>query len=235
MITSSASRAFFWARFHFGRHLRKPGTWAWIGGVAFVAGLLRAFGGSPTTIANLVILYAVPLAALSFGTSAMREEIEDQTPTYVFTRPIDRAWVYAARVAATIGVTMLIGAGGALFSVSSVTGGIRTFAAAVGSAAAYTAFFALCGALFKRPASFGLVFAIAWESGLGAVPGFLTQLTLRTHLRNLADLRPTNALLSALWSPPHLVVSIAVIIGVTAVALTIGGILARTREFVLTR
>ncbi len=235
MSTSAASRALLWTRFNLGRHLKKPGALAWILGVAFVAGIIRAFGGSTSAIANLVVLYAVPLAGLSYGTSAMREEIEDQTLTYVFTRSVDRAWIYAARVIAAVSVAALVGIVGALISTTSVTGGVRTVAAAVGSAAAYTSFFALCGAVLKRPASFGLVFAVAWETGLGAVPGFLSKLTLRTHLRNLAELRPSNPLLERLWNPPHVAVSVVVLVLVTAVAIGIGALLARRREFVITR
>lgn len=234
-LTSAPSRALLWMQFNLMRYLRKPGTLLWILGVAVVAGIIRVAGGSSSTIANLVVLYAVPLAALSFGTSALREEIEDQTLTYIFTRPLDRAWIYGARVVAAIAVASLIGVAGALISTSSVMGGVRTVAAAVGSAAAYTSFFALCGVLLKRPASFGIVFALAWEAGLGSVPGFLSQLTLRTHLRSLADLRPSNALLSRMWDPPHVLLSIVVIAGVTAVAIVVGGLLVRRREFVITR
>ncbi|MEM6994865.1 MAG: hypothetical protein AAF721_30405 [Myxococcota bacterium] len=225
----------FWARFNLGRHLRKPGTLAWIAGVTLIAALVRVFGGSTSGIANLVILYAVPLVGLSFGTSAMREEIEDQTLTYVFTRPVDRGWIYAARLLSAIGIASLVGLGGVAWSITAIGSGVATVAAAIGSAAAYTAFFGLCGALLKRPAAFGLIFAIAWETALGAVPGFLSLLTLRTHLRNLAGLRPSNALLARLWDPPHVAVSVLVIVGVAVVGIAVGAMLSRRREFVLTR
>ena len=235
MSTSPMSRAILWARFNVVRHLRKPGTLGWILGVAAIAGIIRVAGGSTTAIANLVVLYAVPLAGLSFGTSAMREEIEDQTLTYVFTRSVDRAWIYVARVLAAVTVAALVGIAGSLLATNSVTGGLRTVMAAVGSAAAYTAFFALCGVLFKRAASVGIVFAIAWEYGLGAVPGFLSQLTLRTHLRSLADLRPTNTLLATLWEPPSIWISVLVVLGVAAVTTFVAAMLVRRREFVITR
>jgi len=235
MTTPAASRALVWTRFSLGRHLRKPGTWAWILGVAAVAAIIRVAGGSSSAVANLVVLYAVPLAALSYGTSAMREEIEDQTLTYIFTRPIDRAWVYAARVGAAIGVVSILGLAGALVSTSTVAGGMRTAVAAVGAAAAYTGLFALCGAVLKRPAAFGLIFGIAWESGLGSVPGFLSRLTLRTHLRNLADLSPSNVIVQQYWDPPAIVFSVLAIVGVALVAVFLGALLARRREFVITR
>lgn len=235
MSASSASRALLWTGFHLRRSLVKPGALAWIVGVGIVAGLIRGFGGSTTAIANLVVLYAVPLAGLSYGTSAMREEIEDQTLTYVFTRSVDRGWIFAARAAAAIGIAATVGIVGAAISATGLVEGARIVAAAIGSAAAYTAFFALCGVVLKRPASFGLIFAVAWETGLGSVPGFLSQMTLRTHLRNIADLRPDNLLLSQLWDPPPVVVSGLTVLLVAVVALALGAVLARRREFVLTR
>jgi len=114
--TTPISRAVLWARFNVVRHLRKPGTLAWILGVAAVAAIIRVAGGSSSAIANLVVLYAVPLAALSFGTSAMREEIEDQTLTYVFTRSVDRAWIYVARVLAAMTVAAFVGIAGSLLA-----------------------------------------------------------------------------------------------------------------------
>ena len=115
-MTPPVSRALAWGALHFRRHFAKAGTLIWLLGVVAVAGVIRLVGGSARSVADLMVLYVVPLGALSFGSSALREEIEDQTLTYSFSRPIDRGLLYMARVAAAVGVVSVLGVAGTLFT-----------------------------------------------------------------------------------------------------------------------
>lgn len=234
-MTPPVARAVAWGGLHLRRHFAKAGTLIWLIGVVAVAGIIRAVGGSARSVADLMVLYVVPLGALSFGSSALREEVEDQTLTYAFSRPIDRGLLYAARVFAAVGVVCVLGVAGTLFTIDEPTKAMRYVPSALAAAAAYTTFFAMWGALLKRPAAFGIVFAIGWEQGLGSVPGFLSSLTLRAHLRGLANLRPDNPVLSGFWTAPATWVSVLVLVGVVVVTTAVGALLARQREFVLSR
>jgi len=91
----------FWTGFHFKRNLRKRAFKLWTAAFVITILLLR-YGArvSPEELARAVLLLAVPLLALFFGAGSLREEIEDQTLTYAFTRPVGRIWTYVARVLA---------------------------------------------------------------------------------------------------------------------------------------
>ncbi len=230
----------FWTGFHFKRNLRKRAFKLWA--VAFVLtilGLRYGAGVSPEQLARLVVLGAVPLAALFFGAGSLREEIEDQTLTYAFTRPVGRIWTYVARVLANgLPVALLAVPAGLFigFGIGEATALRYGFAALLG-AVAYGSFFALVGQIVKWPAWFGLAWLIFWEGGVGTVPGFFGRLTLMSHVRGIAQLpvESSEAPWSGLWQAPSFIVAFLALAGVTAATLWIGAIRARKREFVVTR
>ncbi|MCB9529559.1 MAG: hypothetical protein H6701_14425 [Myxococcales bacterium] len=230
----------YWTGFHLRRNLRKRSFKLWA--VAFVLGILAAqFAArvNPETLARAVVLGIVPFMALFFGAGSLREEIEDQTLTYAFTRPVGRTWTYVARVLANgLPVAMLAAPAGVWIGWEiGETTAVRYGLAALLGAVAYGSFFALVGQLIKWPAFFGLGWLLFWEGGVGTVPGFLGRLALVTHTRAVAGLPVTRdeAPWSTLWDAPPVLVSVVVLLGVTAGVLWLGAWRARAREFVITR
>lgn len=230
----------FWTGFHLKRNLRKRAFKLWA--ALFIVGIvLMQFVAnlSPNTMARLVVLVAVPLLALFFGAGSLREEIEDQTLTYAFTRPVGRIWTYVARVLANGLPVALLAVPAGLFIGFGIgdTTAMRYGLAALLGAVAYGSFFALVGQIVKWPAWFGLVWLMFWEAGVGTVPGFFGRLTLATHVRGVADLPvdTSEATWATLWQAPSLVTGALVLIAVTAATLWLGAMRARRREFVVTR
>jgi hypothetical protein len=230
----------FWTGFHLKRNLRKRSFKLWA--AVFILGILGAQYAArlgPEPLARTVVLAIVPFMALFFGAGSLREEIEDQTLTYAFTRPVGRTWTYVARVLANgLPVAMLAAPAGLWvgWAIGETTALRYGFAAMLG-AVAYGSFFALVGQLIRWPAFFGLGWLLFWEAGVGTVPGFFGRLTLTTHVRAVADLPVTTEEVpwSQLWVAPPVVVSVAVLVGVTAGLLWLGAARARQREFVITR
>lgn len=227
----------YWTGFHLRRNLRKRAFKLWV--LLYVGGLaaLEVARAGPVVMAELVMVWAVPLMALFYGAGSLREEIEDQTLTYAFTRPVGRAWTYVARVLAAGLPVALIAVPAAAF-IGFGTGeatALRHGLAMLLSTVAFTAFFALVGQLIRWPSWFGLAWLLFWENGVGTVPGFFGRLTVTTHMRGIAGLGASDTPWSSLWSAPGLITGALVLAGVTALALWLGAARARSREIIITR
>lgn len=227
----------YWARFHLLRNLRRRGTVLWVLGVPVLIAVMRlGFGAPTTTIAELVLIYLMPLMALTFGGGILREEVEDQTLTYGFTRPLDRAALYTARLGAAMGPVLLATVPAALLAADGVLDALGLLLATALGTAAHASIFGLWGLLIRRPTWLGLAYILLWEQSLEKVPGWLSDLTLRAHVRNIADLSPPR-LLPMIPSdgpgPPWL--SVSILLAVTGLAVVAAGVLVRRRELVLTR
>jgi len=228
----------FWARFHAVRNLRKRSFRLWALAVGLLVLALVAGARLPTDVlGSTLVISLAPLLSLWFGTGVLREEIEDQTLTYSFTRPVGRAWIYVARVLASAGPVLVLAvpaAAAAGLRAGPVTAG-RFAAAAALSVLAYTGLFALLGLLVRRSTWFGLAFLLLWEGGVGQVPGFLGELTVVTHVRAIADLRPESNALATYWAPPATSKALVVLLAIVAVTLWLGGEWVRRRELRLER
>ncbi len=236
-MNAELNAATFWLGFHLRRNLRKRPFVLWAVGIGLGLAILK-FGARmpPEPLAALVVQLAAPLMSLFYGTGAMREEIEDQTLTYSFSRPVGRHWLYAARVLASIGPVAAIVIPAA-FAAGTGPGGepLRYAFGAALATLAYGGFFALAGELIKWPAWFGLAFLVFWEGGVGQVPGFLGRLTLLTQLRGVTGMKPAGGPWTAWWEAPDPVGAAVALVVVAAVTLWLGGQIVRRREFVLTK
>lgn len=228
--------ALFWAQFHARRNLRKRAFRGWA--IACVLGyLVMRFGGRvrAAEAAEQIVFWVVPLLGLFFGSGVLREEIEDQTVTYSFTRPLDRGWIYAARVAAAMVPVLLLSMPFVLLVSTELDGrtGLRVVVAALSATLAYTGVFALLGLLMKWSTWVGLAWLIFWEGLVSLAPGFIGRLTLQAHLRGLTGFPPAEGLLSTLWQAPPALTSLLVLLVVAGVSLYLGGSVVRRREIAL--
>lgn len=226
--------ALVWMLFHLRRNLLKNGYKAWAAVVVLVLGIGIYVGNqTPQENVSAVLFFFAPLMGLFFGAGVLREEIEDQTLTYPYTRPVGRAWLYAGRVLATAGPVALVCVPAACVCALDAGAGTmgRFVLAAFLAAAAYTSLFAFVGLLLKWPTWFGLAYYVIWESAVSQVPGFLGKTTIATHLRAFAELPPGDTRLAAWWDPPAAWESLIVLVAITAVAAVLGGQVVRRREF----
>ena len=229
-----------WFRFHLGRTFQRRSFWlAAVGVLGFVT-VLRLIGGAPArVVAQGLIGQVGPLAALFFCTGVMRQEIEDQTLTYSFSRPVRRGGLYMARVlAASVPVAALICPAALWLGLDlGPQTATRYGLAALLAVAAYGGLFALIGQLLRWPTWIGLAFLLFWEAGVSIVPGFLGKMTLVTHARAVAglDLQINLGRFGDLFEAPTAGTSAIILIGVAVLTLVLGGALAGRREFRMTR
>ncbi|MCK6570077.1 hypothetical protein L6V77_03090 [Myxococcota bacterium] len=228
--------ALFWAGFHARRNLRKRAFRLWVVASVLAYLVIRVGGRLPApAAAEMIILWAVPLLSLFFGSGVLREEIEDQTLTYAFTRPLGRGYIYAARVLAAMVPVVLLTLPFVLLETFEVDGGtgLRFLLAGAFATLAYTGIYALLGLMLKWSTWIGLAWLLIWEGFASIAPGFIGRLTLQTHLRGLGGLPAPTGVLASLWQAPGPVVSAVVLIAVTAASLALGGFVAHRREIAL--
>ena len=226
----------FWAGFHFVRNLRRRGTLVWVLGLPILVAVMRfGFGVSADAVGELVLAYLVPLMSLAYGGGVLREEVEDQTLTYGFTRPVDRAGLYLARLAAAAGPVLLATVPAAALSADGVVDGLRLVAAAILGTTAHTALFGLAGLLVRRATWLGLAYVLVWEQSLENVPGWLASFTLRTQIRTLGglDLPSFGPFGSADVGPWWL--AALVLLAVAGACVVVAGMIVRRRELVLSK
>jgi ABC-type transport system involved in multi-copper enzyme maturation permease subunit len=206
-----------------------------------------------TFVQLILVQTIVPLVSLVMASAVVAEEIEDRTITYLFTRPIPRPailigrWFAAALPIAAFlclsaeGIVRLLGNAGKPGEVVEwMPPGfhLRILATVMMGGVVYSALFAACGALFKRPMLIGLGYTFVYEGFLGNLPGSNQKGTVLYYLRSYL-LEPHQDLFGELsqgvfqtppMSPGLAVVRLGLIL---AVALTLASWRFTKREYVL--
>lgn len=230
------SPAVFWAGFHLRRNLGRRGTLLWVIALPLVVATMRlGFDVPADAVGQLTLVFLVPLMSLAFGGGVLREEVEDQTLTYGFTRPLSRAAIYYARLFAAAGPVVLATVPAAILAADGVAVGVRLVVAAVLGTAAHAALFGLWGLLVRRPTWLGLAYVLVWEQALQAVPGWLSTMTLRAHMRNLGELSQPSMSVLPSADPGPWWVSLLVLVVVAGACIALAGSIVRRRELQLTR
>jgi hypothetical protein len=232
--------AVVWFGFHLRRHLARRSFWLWAAAVVGFLVLASGVANAPArVVAQGLIVQLGPLLTLFFCTGVIRQEIEDQTLTYGFSRPVGRGWLYMARVLATAApVALLIFPPALILGLQTGPQAAMNYAlASVLAISAYGGFFALIGQLIRWPAWFGLAFLLFWDVGVGLVPGFLGKMTLSTHVRAVADLQlPIHkGPWMRFFEPPSQLASSITLVVFALVTLWLGGLVVRRKEHRITR
>jgi ABC-type transport system involved in multi-copper enzyme maturation permease subunit len=188
----------------------------------------------------------LPLSALFFATALVADEVEGRTLTYLLTRPLTRASIFAGKFAAYLATTLALALPSLVVTcfVLLSTGGWAAFGPSVGdlfrdvgvaalALVAYGALFALLGVLLKRPVIPGLLFLYGWEL-MANLPGYLPRFTLTAWLRSLVHHRPAEEGLAGLFQQVLPVgQGLAVLVVVSAASLAAAAWIFSRREYVL--
>jgi ABC-type transport system involved in multi-copper enzyme maturation permease subunit len=188
----------------------------------------------------------LPLAALFFATALVADEVEGRTLTYLLTRPLTRASIFAGKFGAYLATTLalalpsvvvtffvLISARGGSVVGASVGDLFRDAGVAALTLVAYGALFALLGVLLKRPVIPGLLFLYGWEL-MANLPGYLPRFTLTAWLRSLVHHRPAEEGLAGLFQQVLPVgQGLVVLVVASAAFLTAAAWIFSRREYVL--
>ncbi len=225
--------------------------------IALFVQVNQAFGsaspGPALTIFTKVIMsfdlqFLVMLLVLFYGTSVCLEEVENRTLMYLTTRPLPKAAIVLGKYAAyVLLLAIMVNVGiilsflilnlrtpGDLLSLYPVL--LRHCGVLTLAILAYTSFFTLLGVLAKRALVLGLLFSFGWEAVVQYFPGMTQRLTIAHYLKSLLPSQPPGGGLSFLTfrlEPTAPVISVAVLIAVTAVFLVAACLLFSTKDYIL--
>jgi ABC-type transport system involved in multi-copper enzyme maturation permease subunit len=206
--------------------------------------------GPSDVYAMMVTIYwirnVLPLAALFYATSLVADEVEGKTLTYLLTRPLTRASIFAGKFAAYVATTFTLALPAAVIAFfilmtaplapplgTSLADLPRDLGVMLLTLVAYGALFGLLGVLLKRPVIPGLVFLYGWEL-LANVPGYLPRFTLTAWLRSLVPYRPAEDGLAGLFQqvlPADQALAVLVFVSIALVAAAAW--IFSSREYVL--
>jgi ABC-type transport system involved in multi-copper enzyme maturation permease subunit len=199
-------------------------------------------------LAALYLPALLLLSTLFFGGSAVVEELENKTLTYLLTRPIPKPAIYLGRVSAgaALAAVLMSASVTASFAICAwgfgghgpaLGQGLRAAAVLLLGVAAYTSLFAWLSASFKHPLLLGLGFAFGWENLVGFAPFAIGKFTLSHHLRALLPAaEPARGgwqavLARMLETPTTPSTAIGVLAIVTLAALAAGALAFSLREY----
>ena len=165
-------------------------------------------------VCELYFRFFVPFVPALTASSAVAEEIENKTFTFVFARPAPRASLVMGKlVAATLPAIAVVVPSLLLawlvahvrFPADMATTWLHLLRVELAAVAGLCAFGALAmtlGTVFSRhPIVAVLVYLLAIEAGLGSAPIVLNLVALSWHLRNLAELPLPDTTFMALQVP----------------------------------
>jgi len=190
---------------------------------------------------TLILFFFMPVMAMIFGSSLIRDEIDDKSITHVATAPLDRAFSY-------VGYYLPLGIAVALSMVAISSVGMLAFfgqhgvgsesleiylefvALVVIGSFVYSSLFLAISVLFNKPILFGLFYAFIWEGFIGSLPGAIQNASVKHYLRSLGsgwvefgDISRWDHASSA-WG------SAVLLLGLTVFLLVLGAYLFREKE-----
>jgi ABC-2 type transport system permease protein len=143
---------------------------------------------------GLIVTTLLPLAAVVYGTAVIGSEIEDGTAVYLLAKPVSRARIIAAKLAASWLATTVtvLGSGlvaGAIALAGEPQDGILLGfgVALVLGALVYSALFVMLSVVTSRALIIGLVYVFLWEGLVNGLFAGTRLLSIRHYTLGVAD------------------------------------------------
>jgi ABC-2 type transport system permease protein len=213
--------------------------------VAFVMGYagsqdVDALSDGANLLDVLILFFFMPVMAMIFGSSLIRDEIDNRSITHVATAPLDRAFAYIGyyvplALAVSVSMILITTAGFLSFFIQqgvdrSATDIYLEFTALVviGSFV-YSSLFLAASVLFKKPVFFGLFYAFIWEGFIGSIPGAIQKASVKHYLRSVGSEWVDYGDISG-FDASSIGASAVVLLGLTVFFLVLGAYLFREKE-----
>ncbi len=190
---------------------------------------------------NLILFFFMPIIAMVYGASLIRDEIEDKSITQVATSPMRRELAYLSyylALAVSLSIVMLIITSAGYLAYHGQVGFTGDSNSMFGSMAllmmigsfVYSSLFIMLGVILGRPVYLGLFYAFIWEGFIGSMPGRIRLIAIKHYVRSLgADWISFGGI--SRYDATAAGDSAKVLIGLTLVLLALGALLFRKKEF----
>lgn len=189
----------------------------------------------------LILFFFMPVMAMIYGSSLVRDEMDDRSITAIVTSPMERVITfvgYYIGLAVSVCIIMLlILTAGFLSYFGSIgfdgTGGIYGpfVALMIIGAFSYSALFIMVSVLFSKPIYFGLFYAFIWETFIGSIPGRISLLTVKHYVRSIGSEWIVYGDISEYKNATSVSDSAIVLTVFIIVTFAIGAFLFRDKEF----
>ncbi len=189
-----------------------------------------------------VISFFLPLMSMIFGSSLIRDEIEDRSITNVLTAPISRTKMYLSYyisvfIVSAFAVWLILTSGFLTYygilgmdteavGIYVGMGGLVTLGTLV-----YSSLFVLVSIIMKRALYFGLFYVFIWEGFVGSLPGNIKLVSIRHYLRSIGKELVEHGSISRYGDASGMVTSVQVLFLLTVVLLILGIVLFGEKEF----
>lgn len=190
-------------------------------------------------VIDLYFFVVVPISCLiNFG-SMIRDELQDDTITFLITRPVNRAKVYLLKyVTLTLWVQIILFGNGIGFWAAGIyldMPHISTLAPLIIitqalAVVAFGALSSLLGMLTQKYIIAGVVYGFIVEFGIGQIPTNINVLSISRHLKTLLA-RNTELMSMYDWPATGGSFSLGMVVGATILFLTAGALLFNFREY----
>ncbi|MCJ2532890.1 MAG: ABC transporter permease [Candidatus Thermoplasmatota archaeon] len=190
---------------------------------------------------RLILFFFMPVMAMIFGSSLIRDEIDDMSITHVATAPLDRVYSYIGYylplvITVMVSVIVIATAGFLAFFAQHDIGAEAveiycefTILIVLGSIV-YSSLFLAISVFFKKPVFFGLFYAFVWEGMIGSLPGVIQKVSVKHYLRSMGSEWIDYGDMSGFEEATGLGDSVIVLALLTAAFLVIGAYLFRNKE-----
>jgi len=202
---------------------------------------IERLNGGTTLMDVLILFFIMPIIAMIYGASLIRNEIDDKTITQVITSPLPRPISYIGyylSLVVTLSIIMVLinfvgwlaffgqlGMGGGAGSILLIMMALGVIGSIV-----YSSLFLVSSVIFKRPIYIGLFYAFIWEGFIGSIPGAISKYTLKHFIRSIGSGWLDFGEIS-LYDGASAGTAFGVLIGITVVCLAVGAFLFREKEY----
>ncbi|MFW6083332.1 MAG: hypothetical protein ACOC7O_01685 [Thermoplasmatota archaeon] len=147
---------------------------------------------------NILLLFMMPIITMVYGSTLIRDEIDDKSITMILTSSLKRIWVYLGYYLSLI-ITMsfimiiMISTGFLSFvGFTKVTSdAMSVYYGMVGLAiigsVVYSSLFLFFSILIDKPIYLGLFYAFVWEVFVGSLPGKIKRVSINYYLKNIGS------------------------------------------------
>ncbi len=189
----------------------------------------------------LILFFFMPVLAMIYGSSLVRDEIDDKSITHVATAPLDRAFSYVGyyiplALTVTISMVAVTAVGFLAFFAQNDLGsealeiwGEFTVLVVIGSFV-YSALFLAVSVVFKRPVYFGLFYAFIWEGLIGSLPGAIQKISVKHYLRSIGSEWVDHGMIGTFEEASGSVASGIVLLGLLVFLVVLGAYMFRDME-----
>ncbi len=205
------------------------------------SGDMDRLGGGTDIIGGLVLFFFMPVVAMIYGGSIIRDEIEDKSITQILTSPLKREFAYIGyyiSLAISLSIVMVVLVTVAFFSFFGQRGidgdalgiyldmGLLTV---IGSLV-YSALFLFISLPLQHPLYFGLFYAFIWEGFIGSFPGPLREVSIKHYVTSIGSEWISFGIFTG-YEASELGYSFSILAGVAIFFLIFGMWIFRSKEF----